>query len=337
MTEQLSHSPKNLDRIPDTEELQAHYDLELGASAPAENPDTEARPETREISPVANRVRAAAERIGTILERRAIDKAHGEALKEYRNRDHSEYVDHVSGLMDNAETEEARDYNRSLLRKEERRSDREELIDAGKERLRTFGNIAVEQSKEAGTIAYGLGIMGKEKVKGAAKDAGLTALGLGVMGYEAASKRLDTAKFRHEMNASSREFRKNYKRETKQFDKEAGREAKRLKKQAKQDVRVAKKDDRRFEREMRAKMRSEKWEARITKIAVAYEETKESVIVRAENGARRTGEAYRATKESYESKKEAVAEKKRRLGAFAVKARNAGAAAVAAGREEMKK
>ena len=335
MTEQLSHSPHSTEHVPDTEELQALYDLEPNTET--EQPTGAEQRDTREVSSAATRVRAAAERIGTILERRAIARAHSEALKEYRDRDHSDYVDHVSSLADNAETKEARDYNRALLRKDERRTDREELIDAGKARLRTVGNIAVEQSKEAGTIAYGLGVMGKEKAKSAAKDAGLTALGLGVMGYEAASKRYETAKFRHELNSESRAFRKDYKRETKRFDKDAERASKRLKKEAKQDIRVAKKEDRRFEREMRAKMRSEKWEARITKINVAYESKKEAVIVRLENGARRTGEAYYATKESYEAKKQAVADKKRRVGAFALKARSAGAAAWSAGRDELRK
>lgn len=346
MPEQLSHSPNTIDRTPDTEELQAHYDLELDENIesgtetfkiPEQSTEPTRTPEQRQVSPAADRIRNAAERIGSILEKRAVSRAHDEALKEYRDRDHSDYVDHVSGLMDNADTAKARDFNRSLLRKEERRSDREDLIDAGKKRLRGFGALALEKSKEAGTIAYGLGIIGSEKAKGAAKTTGLTALGLGVMGYEAASKRVDTAKFRHEMNAGERASARSSKKELKDFDRVEKRDAKSLKKEARQDIRAAKKDDRRFEREMRAKMRSEKWEARINKVAVAYEGKKEAVIVRVENGARHTGEAYRATKESIEATKRSAAEKKRKVGSFALKAQNAGAAALAAGREEFKK
>lgn len=333
--EHRTHAPQTSEHIPDTEELQAHYDMELVNAAETSTDETEQNHDTREISPTASRVRAAAERIGSILERRALTKAHSDAIKEYRQRD----IEGYSNLIDNlARSDEpyADDFAR-LQRKEDRIASREELIDAGKERLRSVGSMAIEKSKEAGTIAYGLGIIGSEKAKGAAKEAGLTALGLGVMGYEAASKRVDTAKFRHELNATERTSRRSDKKELRAHDKAAKKELKQTHKQIKRDAKQLARENKAFDRDLARTARIEKWEARANKIDVFFEEKKEAIAVRVEKGATRTVETYLSTKESLERKKQAAAEKKRRMGAFALKARNAGAAAWAAGREEIKK
>lgn len=293
---------------------------------PVESEATEAHEDTRETSPMAGRVRAAAERFAARLEKRAISRAHNDALKEYRDRDHSDYVDHVASLADDDTNSEAQAFNRNLLRKEERRSDREEFIEDATLQLRALGGL------------------GLEKAVNVSKDAGLIAVGLGAMGYEAAANRARGALLKHEMKAENRRFRKDYAKETKQFDKTASKEAKKLGKLDAKEMRSAKKEDRKFERGMRRKVTVEKWESRAQKAGDTYRATKETAkakkeatIVHLENGARRTGEAYRTTKESYETAKTSAAEKKQKLGAFAVKARSAGQAAVAAGREEFKK
>lgn len=290
----------------------------------------ESQVETREVSPFAVRIRNAAERFATILETRAVNRAHDEALKEYRDRDHSAYVDHVAGLAADGETSGVRHANKALLRKEERRSDREELIEGATLQLRALGGLALDKTKDAGDIALGIGVLGYEKAEKVGKDAGLMALGLGVMGYEAASKRVDTAKFRHELNATERNDRKSDKKELRQHDKHAKRELKRQHKQIDKDAKRLAHEDRAFDRDLARTARVEKWEARVDKVEGAIRNKKEAVVGR-------TSEAYRTTKESYEAKKQAVANKKRRLGAFAVKARTAGAAAWSAGREELKK
>lgn len=342
MTETL-HRPTS----PDAEQL-AHYDKQLaivrGLRAQEESPAdvieaspanieadvTETHDDVRTVSPFAVRVRNAAERFATILEQRAIGRAHDAALKEYRDRDHSGYVDHVAGLASDGETDDIRSFNKGLLRKDERRTDREELIEGATLQLRALGGLALDKTKDAGLIALGVGAIGYEKAEKVGKDAGLIALGVGVMGYEAASKRVDTAKFRHELNATERNTRKSDKKELRQHDKHAKRELKREYKQIKKDTKQLTQEDRAFDRDLARTARVEKWEARVDKVEGAIRSKKEAVIGR-------TSEAYRTSKESYEAKKLAVANKKRRLGAFAVKARTAGAAALSAGREELKK
>lgn len=264
--------------------------------------------ETRDVSPFAVRVRNAAERFATILEKRAVSRAHSEALKEYRDRDHSDYVDHVAGLASDGETDETRKFNKALLRKEERRSDREELIEGATLQLRALGGLALDKTKDAGYIAVGIGALGYEKAEKVTKDAGLIALGVGVMGYEAAGKRVQVAKFKHEVKSDDRAFRKNYAKEMKQFDKGAQRDAKALKKDQKVEMRQAKKDDRSFERDMKRKATVEKWQGRVQKTAETYEKVKTTTV-----------------------------EKKRKMGRFALKARTVGTAAWSAGRDEFKK
>lgn len=320
MTEQLSHpSPSTEHNLApqEVEDLERQFSLEADASAQS----AEAAPtvDTRETSPMAGRVRAAAERFATRLEKRAVSRAHDAALKEYRDRDHSEYIDHVASLADDDTNPEAQAFNRSLLRKEERRTDREELIEDATLQLRALGGLGLEKTVNAGKSATELGV------------------GLGVMGYKAAANRARGALLKHEMKTENRRFRKNYAKETKQFDKAASKDARKLEKLDAKEMRSAKKEDRKFERGMRRKVTAEKWEDRARKVGETYRNKKEATVVRLENGARRTGEAYRATKESYESTKTSAADKKRKLGAFAVEARSAGQTAIATGREKLKK
>lgn len=262
----------------------------------------------RPVSPLAKRIRSAAERFATRLDRRAIAKSHDKALKQYRKDDHSAYVDHVAGLAAEGQTEDVRMFNVNLLRKEEAKSDRAEVIEGATLQLRALGSLAMDKTV---TVA---------------KEAGYIGIGLGTMGYKAAAKRAQGAMLKHEMAAGNRQFKKSYARETKEFDKSARQEHKTLLKQEKAEMKQAIKEDRNFERDMHRKRSDEKWDAR-----------KEAVIVKLEKGAKRAGEAYRATKETYETVKNTTVEKKRKLGAFTLKARAVGQDTVAARRHESNK
>jgi hypothetical protein len=255
----------------------------------------------RPISPLAERIRGAAERFATRLEKRALSRAHDAALKEYRARDIAEYSNHVDRLS--RSDEDYADHYKSLQKKEDRIADREELIEGATLQLRALGGLALEKTAHV------------------VKEAGYIGIGLGAIGYEAAAKKARGASLKLEMASANRQFKKTYARETKAFDKSARKETKTLLSQQKAEMKHAVKEDKKFERDMRRKQSAEKWDAR-----------KEAVIVKLENGARRTGKAYRATKESYETVKSTTVEKKRKLGAFTLKAKAVGQDAVAAKR-----
>lgn len=131
--------------------------------------------ENREISPLGSSLVRAAERVSSILEARAINKAHGEALKEYRDRDHSDYVDHLSSLADSTEaTPTAKASAQIALEREYHIADREQLIADAKDKIRGFGNSALRRLKNAGLVTLGIGIIGAEAgVKSAKKGAEL--------------------------------------------------------------------------------------------------------------------------------------------------------------------
>lgn len=135
--------------------------------------------ETREISPLGSTLVRAAERVSSILEARAINKAHGEALKEYRDRDHSDYVDHIASLAESTEaTPMAQVSAQMALEREYRIADREQLIADAKDKLRGFGNSALRRLKSAGLIGLGIGIIGAEAgAKSAKKGAELASEG----------------------------------------------------------------------------------------------------------------------------------------------------------------
>lgn len=282
-------------------------------------PEASQSVEQRDISPTATRIRNAAESIGSFLEERAKSNAHDEALKEYRDRDHSGYVDHIASLAEatdkHGEPLESQNFGAKLLSKEHSRADREKFIEDGKQRLSKMGSTALDL----------------------AKNAGLITVGVGVMGYNATAKLARESKLKHDIKSENKDFIKSYKKETGRFDKQAKRESKKLDKANAIAIKKAKRDDKRFDRSMNRKATIEKWQDRAIKVGEFYANSKEATIVRAENGARRVGNTYRSSKETYEAVKTSTTEKKRKLGAFALKARVAGQAAIVAGREEFNK
>lgn len=271
-------SEQTISETPETDVLDSvKLDFESGSEA------------DRPVSPLASRITNAAERFAARLEKRAISKAYDQALKQYRKDDHSGYVDHVAGLASHSEMEEARAFNRNLLRKEERRSDREDLVDAGKDRLTDLGNIAV---------------------------------GLGVLGYGVAEKRAFKTARRVQNKLQDRSFaredaklHKQYERTVKKLDKQSAQQNAKLDKLAAKDSLRGKKYDEKFERSM---ARKQKWENRT-----------EAVVSTLEKGARVAGNTYRSTKETYEHTRTLTSEKKRKMGKLIVHARNVGSATLA--------
>lgn len=120
--------------------------------------------DNREVSPTGSRIQRAANRISNFLEKRAIDKAHGDALLEDENRP----VD----IQDNAYATYA---DNLTYTKVAARNERNEAI---KQRLRDIGERGLTYLRAGGEIALGAGIIGAEATARSVKSAGeTTALG----------------------------------------------------------------------------------------------------------------------------------------------------------------
>ncbi len=281
--EQLSVFKAKLEGSPSPEIFEAITDN------PSETFSVVEQEDTRAISPLSERIRNATDRFANRLEKRAMAKSHDEALKEYRDRDHSGYVDHVANLASSEDESifpEAKEFNQNLLITEEERSDRDEareaMLENAEVHLRIFGNIALERSKDAGHIA----------------------LGMGVLGYQAIQKRVQTASFHHEMNRDRKHSAKQYAKESTRFEKQNAKDNKVLSKQAAKDSRRGAREDRKFESSMKRK------------------ETKEKIVGSYEKTVNATTE--KAVK-SYEKSLSYATTKKKKLGSFAIAAREVGA------------
>ncbi len=141
-----------------------------------EQPDHDAPEalETREVSPVGSRVMEAATRVNRYLEQRAINKAHGEALENDRERTvaaqndaFASYEDNIATTADReaAEDQFAADWDEAhrMNDKFDARAARREKIEVAKNHLRGIGRIA----KNALLFGVGVGVMTAER--GAAK------------------------------------------------------------------------------------------------------------------------------------------------------------------------
>lgn len=159
------------------DKLNAMLDAPSYEAASTEPANTAEVEDSRELSPTGSLLSRAADRINSLsdtLHQRALDKAHGEALEEYKERDYNGYIDQLSATKDSDNnSEEAREYTANELSKEERRADREARRDAAKEKIRGFGISALRRLKATGEITLGLTLIGAEKAKDtayAAKD-----------------------------------------------------------------------------------------------------------------------------------------------------------------------
>lgn len=116
-------------------------------------------------------VLAAANRIADFLDARQsakdvreLNTDHTEALAEYRDRDHSGYVNHLAKLSDTQiegdliGTEEIQTFAEDSLNRENRIEDRNEAIDKAKSKLRGFGRSALDILRKTGRITAAVGI-----------------------------------------------------------------------------------------------------------------------------------------------------------------------------------
>lgn len=125
------------------------------------SPDAAEASDTREVSPTGASLLRAANRVNTILERRAINKAHGEALKEDRQR-----------------TKEATSQEDEAYRMNDRydaRAARTEKLEVAKDKVRGFGRKGLAFLKNAGLITLGAGLLAGEKSGRAIKSGAETA------------------------------------------------------------------------------------------------------------------------------------------------------------------
>ena len=313
--------------------------------------------DTRAVSPTGATLVRAAQRINGLLERRAIDnKAHGDALKEYRDRDHSGYVDHIADLKESEEaTPMARATAEMALDSEYRKADREAMVEKAKNKVRGFGTSALSRLKNAGRLAVELPVvaleagangvkraneaMGDATMKGFEKiETGMDTVGTKIVDTKANVKeKYQTFQFNRETNANQRQFQKDYAKEMKAFDKEAKSEQKLQAKVDKWESKFAAKEDRRFERSMRKKEAEERRAARRQRWADRRNTIKEAIISapekagdammagfgKLENGMDRVGARMVDTKEAASDKIERTKASAQAIGAAVLAAREA--------------
>lgn len=152
-----------------TETLEDMYNAEPTASEQDVHEDTRG-----ELSPTGSLLLRAATRINNFLERRAIKKAHGEALKENRSRATEAQTDAFASYEDNiqttadretAEAQEDADWDTAhrMNEKFDARTARQERMEAAKDRVRGAGRAALE-------FTIGAGVLGAEYAVNTAKS-----------------------------------------------------------------------------------------------------------------------------------------------------------------------
>lgn len=316
----------------------------------------ESTPETREVSSTGASIMRAAQRINSLLEQRAINHAHDKALNEYRERDNSGYVDHIANLKDSeSATPMARATAEMALDQEYRKTDREEMIERAKNKVRGFGSSTLSRLKSAGRLTLALPSVAVEATVSGAKhaneamgdavmaglektEAGVDAIGNKIADTKATIKEnYQTHQFNRETKSNQKQFQKEYAKETKAFDKEAASNRKLQGKVDKWESKFAAKEDRRFERSMRKKVAQERkadrharWSTRLTAVKEAIVSSPDKMgnalmtgFGKLENGMDKVGTAM-------VSGKEAVTDKVERTKASVHTSRAAGRAALEA-------
>jgi hypothetical protein len=252
MTETLHRptiNPEHESSAFEIDELEAKLSLEYDHDDESDMDTVEHQP--TEISPMATRIRKAAERFANRLERRAINRAHDEALDFMRKTDNADYVDHVAELAENGDTEKIRNANRNLLNKEYSRADREASLEAGKQKLQYLGALATATVIESSKIV-------SEATKSAGEVVSETTKGVGTVIKSEAQYKINDLRLKHSNDRLTKQFHRNYEKETKRFDKQAEKASRKLEKSNQKDIKRAVKEDERFERSMRNKERVEK-------------------------------------------------------------------------------
>lgn len=277
----------------DPDELQAMFDAE----SPVAEQTNESAVDTREVSPTGSSIVRAATRINSVLERRAINKAHSEALKEYRSIDNAGYVDHIASLAESEEVSPMAQASAQMaLEREHRIADTKEFFDTSKENVSKLGRSALKSLKSAGMITLGLGVLGAEAAgRGAKRTAEMTGDGM-MAGFAKAEAGMDrvgnkiletkadikssyqTYQFNRETKANQKQFQKEYAKEVKAFDKATAKEAKIQAKQDKIDIKEAAREDRRFERSMHKKAALERRNARRARWSASFDTLKATAV-----------------------------------------------------------
>lgn len=134
----------------------------------------------RELSPFGEKIAAAADRVKTRLENRAITKAHGEALKEDQQRtidaQNEAFASYEGNIAYSQDVDEAYRINDKF----DARAARREKIDDAKDKVRGAGRRALGFLKNAGMLTLGAGVLageyGARKAKSGAETASLYAL-----------------------------------------------------------------------------------------------------------------------------------------------------------------
>jgi hypothetical protein len=183
-------APRDIDPTDDSEPTLETTDLTDNEATV----DTETVVDTREVSPTGSKVVRAAERINAFLERRAINKAHGQANKENAQRDkaaqdeaYDSYSDNIATTADRESLEadwaaaddarmnelhaEANKENKNID-KAARKAERDQAIERAKEKLRGFGARALNVAKAGGNLVLGAGILTGEAAARGAQAAG---------------------------------------------------------------------------------------------------------------------------------------------------------------------
>ena len=274
---------------------------ELEAMFAAQNPEEEVmaqfEPSTNpELSPTASLLRHATDRVANALEKRAVNKAHGRALKEYKLRDEPDYTDHLESLTESDEAEpEAKEWAQSTLDSDRRKLDNKEMLGNAKDKVQSFGRAALLVTLGTGIAldkAAGRGVKKSyEMTKDTASSFNDKTGDLMMAGGEKLNQGMDTAgnaidngrkkvietyqtyKFNQDMKSTERQSQKQSTKELKAIDKATKLENKALDKQEKNESKEATREDRRFERSMRKKAalerraeRRERWSDRWNKL-----------------------------------------------------------------------
>lgn len=251
--------------------------------------------DNRELSSTASRVRSAAERVSTLLENRAQNKAQSEALaenqihmKEAQDATFASYEDNVA-FSEGHET----------ALKMDQRYERNEAI---KQRISEIGQRGLSHLKTAGEITLGVGIIGAEA---AARTIRNTAEAVGNKASSYASEKVEAGKQTYEQTKESVVTFLREKRTAAQERKEARVTRRQERRDARDSAKLeaaAAKEQARAEREAEARAERE------TRIAERAEQAKVA-RERAEAKAREATERKQARRESRQQKINASREK----------------------------
>lgn len=204
--------------------------------------------------------------------------AHDEALKEYRQNDHSDYVDHLAKLADGSnDNKSARKYGQKELNRENRRESRAELMEKTRTTLRRFGRSAMN------------------RLRSVSRDALLIPLGYGLAAGEAIQSRREARAARKETAKANKAARK------------AARQAEREQARANKDAeRERTKNERREEALRRASAAAERKRGRKARRAERrekvfnYGKTQKARIGRFGRRTRAAGSAFKEAWKNYE-------------------------------------